>query len=525
MKAKQKKQKKNTMKMKWSLQDMARAVKAVREDKVPLQRAATKFKVPRNTLRYRIDNDIPIKELKHIQRGPITALSRNSEEHLANFIVYLEKHGFMLHRKVINDFAWLMAKKEGTHVKFNGAMGPGKQWWSGFRQRHPEVSVWKPRKCLPLTQANVTMKNKLKRHFKALDRVLEENGIKDDRRRIFNCGESGVEVDIASRQPGYHDTRQGPGAENVETKEHISIQLCVTASGESLPPMLIYKGKKSPKGRAIQGGPVGALYATSKTGFLNSELYLLWFKKIFLKHITDRPVVLIQEGTSCHMTPEIVECAQQNKVALYCIPMGTSRILQPLEVSVMEPLKEQLKKAVTDLHEFKNSPGPVITRLNFAWVFREPFDNAMSKHTIKKGFKKTGLCPWDPDRIAIEARKSDIIEVDPGTEVEINEQTPVAQLAVMVSEVPEPIRGQDDEIIEMVVNDEDSNEVIIIDQIIDMGISTSGQLEPVQILEDEEAHSISSDDLDEILAEEDEEEELLNERRGLSDDELVIISQ
>ena len=510
------------MKTKWSQQDMANAVRAVREDKIPLQRAATQFKVPRNTLRYRIDNAIPIVELKYVQRGPITALSRNSEDCLANFIVYLERHGFMLLKKSINDFAWTMAKKEGTHVKFNKATGPGKQWWSGFRQRHPEVTIWKPRRCLPLTQANITMKNKLKRHLKTLNRILEEHDIKDKRRRIFNCGESGVEVDVAPRQTNSHDTRQGLGAENIETKEHISIQLCVMASGEALPPMLIFKGKRPPKGRCIQGGPAGTVYASSKTGFMNSELYLLWFKKIFLKYVTSRPVVLIQEGTSCHLTPEIVECAQANEVVLYCIPMGTSRILQPLEVSIMEPLKEQLKNAVAELHGLQDNPGPVITRMNFAWVFREPFEKAMTKHTIRKGFKKTGLCPWDPDRIGIEAKKDREIQRNENKDTGVDEEDPgeiteqMNPITVPITEVPEPVRGQDDEIIEMVVTDEDT-EIVVIDQVIDMVVNTTGQLEPIKILEEEE-HSISSDDLDDLLAEE-EEDELSESERESSDDE------
>ncbi|XP_038061824.1 uncharacterized protein LOC119732406 [Patiria miniata] len=478
------------MKTKWSQQDMANAVRAVREDKVPLLRAATIFKVPRNTLRYRIENDIPLEDLKFVQRGPITALCRSDEESLANFIVYLDKHGFLLNKHVINEFALSMAKKEGTHVKFNKGAGPGKQWWAGFRQRHPEVKLWKPRRSHPRTQAIVSMKNKLKRHFKTLKTILDENNVRDRKRLIFNCGESGVEVDLPSRS-----TRSLRGASVVETKEHISVQLCVTASGEALPPMIIFSGKRPPKGKCIQGGPDGTLYGSSKSGFLNAELYLLWFKNIFLKYVTFRPVVLIQEGNVCHLTPEIVQCAQMNGVALYCIPVGTSSFLQPLEVSIMEPLKKELKSMVTQLQESSTEPGPVITRSNFASVFREPFNNAMTKHTIRKGFRKTGICPWDPTRIGSDEKTEEEVH-NPQTQV-----TELEAVEVDITEVPEPIRGPDNQIIEMIVTADDiDSEAVVLDQVMEM-VARATEPEPEDIQVKKEEQSISSDDLDDFLAE------------------------
>ncbi|XP_022085668.1 uncharacterized protein LOC110976583 [Acanthaster planci] len=502
------------MKMKWSQEDMANAVRAVRQDKVPLLRAATIFKVPRNTLRYRIENDIPLEELKFVQRGPITALCRSDEEALANFIVYLDKHGFMLHKDVINEFALSMAKKEGTHNKFNKGAGPGKQWWAGFRQRHPEVKLWKPRRSHPRTQACVSMKNKVKRHFKTLKKILDEHNVRDRKRRIFNCGESGIEVDLPSRS-----TRSGRGAGIVESKEHISVQLCVTASGEALPPMIIFSGKRPPKGKCIQGGPPGTLYAHSKLGFLNAELYLLWFKEIFLKYVTFRPVVLIQEGTTCHLTPEIVQCAQENDVVLYCIPMGTSSVLQPLEVSIMEPLKEELKRTVAQLQECSTDPGPIITRNNFTSVFREPFSNAMMKHIIRKGFKKTGIYPWDPKRIGSD-EKTEGAQHD--SQVHVKEEE-MGTVHVDISEVPEPIRGPDNQIIEMIVTADDVDSgAVVINQVMDM-VVCSTEPEQEEIKANKEVQSISSDDLDDFLAEDEDLSETDLESSEEEDDVNVVV--
>ena len=55
-------------------------------------------------------------------------------------------------------------------------------------------------------------------------------------------------------------------------------------------------------------GPANALCAKSKSGYMDGELYLLWFEKVVLKNCSlDKPVILIQDGHKSHMTLSIVE--------------------------------------------------------------------------------------------------------------------------------------------------------------------------------------------------------------------------
>ena len=77
------------------------------------------------------------------------------------------------------------------------------------------------------------------------------------------------------------------------TRDHITIHCCINAAGQCLPPMIIFE-KGYPSGAYTRGGPPNTLYAKSPNGYMDSELFLLWLKKIFLKYAcADRPLLLI----------------------------------------------------------------------------------------------------------------------------------------------------------------------------------------------------------------------------------------
>ena len=56
--------------------------------------------------------------------------------------------------------------------------------------------------------------------------------------------------------------------------------------------MIIY-AKSFPGGQYRFDGPDDALYARSESGWIDSELFLAWMKKIFIKYaVPQRPVLL-----------------------------------------------------------------------------------------------------------------------------------------------------------------------------------------------------------------------------------------
>ena len=59
----------------------------------------------------------------------------------------------------------------------------------------------------------------------------------------------------------------------------------------------------------------------SDSGWIDSELFLSWMNKAFLKHCgSQRPVLLFVDGHASHITLDVIDVAKENDVILFCLP-------------------------------------------------------------------------------------------------------------------------------------------------------------------------------------------------------------
>ena len=99
--------------------------------------AATQFQVPRKTLDDRVKGRV-----QHgAKPGAGTALTVEEEGALASYLLYMAERGFPLTFNMARAFTWAVSLRAGTQARFNNETGPGKNWWRGFRSRHPELSL------------------------------------------------------------------------------------------------------------------------------------------------------------------------------------------------------------------------------------------------------------------------------------------------------------------------------------------------------------------------------------------------
>ena len=90
-----------------------------------------------------------------------------------------------------------------------------------------------------------------------------------------------------------------------------------------IPPMVVFSGKNF--NHMLSDGEVpGTFYGTSKSGWMDQELFSSWFTLHFLQHaVSSRPLMLILDGHSSHFTLDLVKSAAEHDVIifykLYCI--------------------------------------------------------------------------------------------------------------------------------------------------------------------------------------------------------------
>lgn len=103
------------------------------------------------------------------------------------------------------------------------------------------------------------------------------------------------------------------------------------------------------------------------------------------------------DGHRSHMTQEISKFCDDNGIVLISLLPNSTHILQPADVSVFKPLKAGWVSEVRTW-KFENFPKDV-TRYTFGSILKLVFDKYATEATIKNGFRKTGLYPFDENNV------------------------------------------------------------------------------------------------------------------------------
>ena len=126
--------------------------------------------------------------------------------------------------------------------------------------------------------------------------------------------------------------------QSYRTREHITLPYCASAAGLSHPPMIIYSNS-FPGGLYHLEGPEDALYCCSESGWIATELFMVWTRKKKKDVVPERPVLLLTDGYKTHINIEVINLCHENDILFY-IPTHTMYALQPLDVAVFKSLKE-----------------------------------------------------------------------------------------------------------------------------------------------------------------------------------------
>ena len=165
---------------------------------------------------------------------------------------------------------------------------------------------------------------------------------------------------------------------------------CVSASGNVIPPMMIYP-RKHMTDKLKSGAVPGTLFACSDNGWINQQLYLQWFEFFVASIPPACPVLLIEDGHASHISLEVIKLSD---IHLLCLPSHTTHLLQPLDVGVFKSMKSQFNKACK--HFMTSKPGRVITSEDLASLLAVTWPQCMTPVNIMSGF---GIYPLNPGAV------------------------------------------------------------------------------------------------------------------------------
>ncbi|KAF9794422.1 hypothetical protein SFRURICE_009678 [Spodoptera frugiperda] len=172
----------------------------------------------------------------------------------------------------------------------------GKDWFKKFMKRHPEISR---RKAQFMNPARAQKLNKfiVDDHFQRLNEIYDKLDLKSRPEKIYNMDEKGCRLTIHHQQTVL--AQKGAKRVHLQSSEHaesVTIAGCVNALGTSIPPMIIFKGKRL-KPELYDNLPPGTLVEKSAKGYMTNELFIEFLKHL-ARYKTPGKCLLIRDENS-----------------------------------------------------------------------------------------------------------------------------------------------------------------------------------------------------------------------------------
>ena len=102
--------------------------------------------------------------------------------------------------------------------------------------------------------------------------------------RFYNMDETGMLLEPKAPKLVCRAGSRNPVSISSGDKSQISVVGCVTAGDICIPPMVIYDRKILHQDMS-KGEIAGTMYGLSSNGWMDQELYRLWFKHHFLRYV------------------------------------------------------------------------------------------------------------------------------------------------------------------------------------------------------------------------------------------------
>lgn len=364
----------------WSPLSLSEAMKAVTRKNISIRKAAELYGVPRSTLGDHIRGRV----LPGAKSGPSKLLSDEEELELLSFLCRLSEIGYPKTRRQVIELVQRIVSSRGHIDRISNG------WWDSFQRRHPELSL-RSASSLSTARSKASNPQCIDQYFNILEETLEEYALSDKPGCVFNMDETGMPLDPKAPKTIHMRGKRNPCCTSSGAKVQITVVGCVSASGQSLPPMVIWD-RKTLNPQLAEGEVPGTIYGLSAKGWMDGVLFDQWFCRHFLTYAPPaRPLLLLLDGHSSHFCPHAVELAAKEKVVLFTLPPNTTHLTQPLDKGIFGPLKFAWRRVC---HEFlSRNPGRGITRYDFSSLFSEAWIEAMTPKNIMAGFRTTGVYP------------------------------------------------------------------------------------------------------------------------------------
>ena len=260
------------------------------------------------------------------------------EKALNDWVLNSRQNGYAVTRTGIRLQAMKLAKDEKFAVATTFRASAG--WCTRFMTRHG-LSL---RQRTKIAQK---LPNDLEDKILAFQKyvIQKRKEIPFEMSQIGNMDETPMSFDL----PGNRTVNQ-KGEKNIlvkttgHEKTNFTVVLSCLADGNKLPPMIIFKRKTLPKSTVF---PSGVLVRAHEKGWMNETGVIDWMKNVWNKRpgaVFNKRSLLVWDMFVAHRCEKVKKEAESSRTTLAVIPGGLTSLLQPLDVCLNKPFKDNVRR-------------------------------------------------------------------------------------------------------------------------------------------------------------------------------------
>ena len=366
---------------------LARAVEAIKTG-MSIRSASELYEIPKSTLADKV------KGFHNKEVGRPVAISAEEEKLLVERILLASEWGFPMSTKDLKSLVKNYLDSLGVVNSRFKENYPGKDWIKAFLNRHSDLLSVRTANLLKRSRGAVSREqiDEFFQHFSvATEGIPPEN--------MFNYDETNLRDD-----PGVKKAIFKKGVKYAEyVRDHslkscISVMFCGSAAGVLLPPYVVYKAQNVYQSWCA-GGPDGTVYSCTKSGWFDMFIFEDWFMKIFLPHVRRLPgrKLLLGDNLASHLSVNVINSCRENNIAFVCFPPNTTDKLQPLDVGLFAPMKQEWKKQLSKYKD-QDPSAKLLAKTEFPRMLKELCNNLNFRDHLPKAFEKCGLYPLNAEK-------------------------------------------------------------------------------------------------------------------------------
>jgi hypothetical protein len=361
-----------------------------------IRKAADAFNLPFTTVRDRMAG----RNSRIIAHESQQTLSNGEESILIRWITRLTRTGFPASPKLVMEMAEEVRAKrvQLTRTRSSITRPIGYSWLQRFQNRYTELGgIWN--RQIEGVRFHAVNYDIAKSWFDAVIELVTEHQYPPE--RIFNMDESGFAVGDSQSSRSLVNVREGSSWKVISGRqEWITAIECVNATGEAIPPLLIYKAKHTNTAWIPTHTPSNWRFSTSMSGWTSNSHAYEWITTVFepITRPEDPSVrrLLIMDGHISHITANLIAFCMEQYIDLLILPPHTSHVLQPLDISIFAPLKRALAYETDQISRLDCGR---ISRVQWTEMYIRARTKAFSSNNILAGWKGAGLVPLEPMRV------------------------------------------------------------------------------------------------------------------------------